>query len=729
MSTQASILPPVRDAELADGQSRAYVRVGLDALLAERSANVLGAATARGISLAALRDEPEPPKDLDVVGERVAACMQRLRHARLDFARAAAIVVKSKNYAHYGSGAFTYAAEELANVVATARLETTKKTTSGTGSTRARTRDSDRKVRAMIDDAFAMATEAVRRNSGFVLHIEQILAALALAEDCCVELATGEGKTVTAVLPATLRAWTKRGVHVVTVNDYLARRDADTNRGAFEMLGVRLGIIQEGSEPHERREAYRCDITYAADKQFIFDFLRDRLAAPLGVREGTLLLRDAMGGDDAAIGALEGVTLGWRERIVQRGLYAAIIDEADSVLIDDSVTPAIISSGAETGGDQRHIEVAARIAHEWKQDELFTVSEKQRRVALTDAGRLALARAAREFPSYHAGPRRREALLIQALVSRVLYERGRDYVIREGKIEIVDRSTGRVLPGRVWELGLHQAVEAKEGLEVSGRRTTAARSSYQGYFRRYAHMCGMSGTCMEVGPEMWTWYRLPVVKVPTHKKLARTQGRDVVHVTQEDKFTAVVGRVRESRERGQPVLVGTWSIEASERLAIRLREADIACDVLNAERESEEALIVARAGEVGAVTVATNMAGRGTDIRIGPDTAARGGLLVIATERHDERRVDRQLFGRSGRQGDPGRAETFVSLEDELIRSQGFKPLVWLVKRSRGPIKNAAAWLLWTIAQANASRRWRIHRSDAAKASAWHDKALHHVTR
>lgn len=684
---------------------------------------MLGAAGVRGVALAALRNEPDPPEDLDAFGERVAAWVQKRRHARLDRARARRIIAEARALSNHGVLAFKDAAMELAQTVAISRLDARRNAS----------RAHRRADAAIVDRAFALATEAVRRNSGFVLHVEQVLAALALADDCCVELATGEGKTVTAVLPAALRAWSGRGVHVVTVNDYLARRDAETNLGAFEMLGLRVGVLQESSEPGDRRAAYAADVTYGADKQFIFDFLRDRLAAPLGARAGALLLTDLLGDDGAPTLGLNiadaRVDPRWADRVVQRGLHAAIIDEADSVLIDDSVTPAIISSGAEGDKDTSHLAAAARLTKAMNLDAHYKVADRLRQVSLTDEGRSLIAAHAHWFPAFYSGKRRREALVTQALVARALYELDRDYVVREGKIEIVDRSTGRVLPGRMWELGLHQAVEAKQGVEITGRRATAARSSYQGFFRRYARLCGMSGTVMEVGPEMWTWYRLPVVKVPTHRPTIRVHARDRIFASLEAKFAAVVERVQEAHAKGQPVLVGTWRIDDSERLAERLREAGIACMVLNAQREAEEATIVANAGEVGAVTVATNMAGRGTDIRLSADARARGGLLVIATERHDERRVDRQLFGRSGRQGDPGRAETFVSLEDELIKGHGVRPLIWLTRRRVGPIRARAGAALWTLAQANASRRWRIHRADAAKSAAWHDKALHHVTR
>lgn len=699
MALHATSTTPIHDAT-ASWRGIGAVVPALGPSPAHASHTTLGPAASRSVALAALRDEPEPPKDLDAIGERVAAWFARLRVRRLDHPRAARVLARAAEIRSWSANALRAHADAIGESVATCASPR------------------HQSAEHAIDEGFALATEAIRRVHGFVLHEEQVLAAIAMSRGCCVELATGEGKTVTAALPAAVLAWSRRGVHIVTVNDYLARRDAETTGPALAMLGLSVGVLQESHDPVARRDAYSRDVTYGADKQFIFDFLRDRLAAPLGVRQGALLMGDVLG-DPAP----------WRDRIVQRGLHAAIVDEADSVLIDDSVTPAIISSGAEQGQDQSHVQAAARIARSLRPGHDYTIIERLRQIRLTRQGQAVVAQHASEFSARHAGPRRREALVTQALTALTLYTKGKDYVLRTDKVEIVDRSTGRVLPGRMWELGLHQAIEAKEGVEITGRRTTAARSSYQSYFRRYARLCGMSGTCMEVGPEMWTWYRLPVVRVPTHAPVARTRGRDRVFRSASDKFGAVVARIAQVQQQGQPVLVGTWSIENSEALATRVRDAGMTCMVLNAEHEPSEAQIVARAGDVGAITVATNMAGRGTDIRLDPRARDVGGLLVIATERHDERRVDRQLVGRAGRQGDPGRSEAFISLDDQLILSHGFGPLRWLVARTRGPVRDALAWVLWRIAQANASRSWRTHRSDAAKAAAWHDKALHHVTR
>ncbi len=595
-----------------------------------------------------------------------------------------------------------------------------------------------------VDEAFAVGYEALRRELGLSLHRVQVLAALAMHEGCCAELATGEGKTVTAILPAALAGWTGRGVHVITVNDYLARRDAETTRGVYKRLGLRVGVIQETISNDERREAYAADVTYSSDKQVIFDYLRDRLVAPLAPRLTPLLLDEVFGGkrdtSDGARWLADGMTGGsgasrsggdWSRRVVQRGLHAAIVDEADSVLVDDAVTPAIISGEAE-GRESTNAGVfrlGAHVARELKEGEDYRVDRELRRVTLTETGKRTLGRMAESFPSFWAGPRRREELAQQALTAKELYRLGDDYVIQDGQIQLVDRSTGRILPGRQWQLGMHQAVEAKEGLEITPERRTTSRSSYQAFFQRYRRLAGMTGTAREVANELWRWYRLPVVRIPTHKPVIRVHHADRAFATMDEKFKAVAERTIELHRLGRPVLVGTRSVTDSERVAEMLRERGVECSVLNATREAEEAGIIARAGRAGAVTVSTNMAGRGTDIILDPAARQAGGLAVIATERHDEQRVDRQLFGRAGRQGDPGSAEAFVSLEDQLVQRAGPKMLRWLTAHARGSGREFLARMLWRVSQRIASGRWALMRAEAAKAEAWLDTAMHGVTR
>jgi preprotein translocase subunit SecA len=646
--------------------------------------------------LAAPRSRRMPPRGLDVYGELVTGWFERRRARKLDWARAHRIEARAAELKTFSEAAFD---DEVSRVRGEAVVS----------------RDDPRAV----DAAFAVAFEAIRREIGLTLHPEQVLGALALSAGCCAELATGEGKTVTAILAAALDGWSGRGVHVITVNDYLARRDAEITSPAYRRLGLSVGIVQESSTPEARRRAYGADITYAADKQVLFDYLKDRLAAPLAPRLTGLLL------DQVSVCKVE-----WSGRVVQRGLYAAIVDEADSVLIDDAVTPAIISGPRERAeGETSHYVIAAEIARRLDPVAHYEVDSRLRRVGLTDAGRAVVAEAAASLPAFWSGPRRREEVITTALLARELYQRGEDYIVREGEVLIIDRSTGRILPGRQWHLGIHQAIEAKEGLSLTAENATLARSSYQQFFQKYTRLAGMTGTASEVADELWRWYHLPVVPVPTHRPVRRTTAPDRVFLTDQEKMEAAAARVKEAHEAGRPVLVGTWSVVASERMGKLLRSLRVPCEVLNATREGEEADIIARAGRRGAVTVATNMAGRGTDIQLDDESRAAGGLLVLATERHDESRVDRQLAGRSGRQGDPGAFECFVSLEDQLIARHGLPAFISLVKRSSGRRRDSFARLLWRSAQKTASAKWAIVRAESARSEAWFDMAVHGAAR
>ncbi len=574
---------------------------------------------------------------------------------------------------------------------------------------------------ALVERAFALGYEAIRRELGLSLHRVQVVSGLLLYRGACVELATGEGKTVTAILPAAVRGWQGRGVHVVTVNDYLAQRDAETTAPAYRRLGVRVGSVQDESTPADRLEAYSRDVTYASDKQVIFDHLRDRMASPIAPRLAGLLLEQAGGRVSHA---------GWASRVVQRGLACAIVDEADSVLIDEAITPAILSQATiASDAAHDHIRAASTMARELHEDSDYEVDRRLQRVRLTDAGRKRAESMADRLPAFWAGPRRREELLVQAITARELYILGSDYVITDGKVHIVDRSTGRVLPGRQWQLGLHQAVESKEGVDITPQTTTSARSSYQAFFTRYAQLSGMTGTAREVAGEMWRWYRLVVTRVPTHKPVRRVHRADRVFATEAQRTAAVVARVAELARAGRPVLVGARTVSASESLGVQLRDAGISCQVLNATRESDEAGIVAAAGQQGAVTVATPMAGRGTDIALDQKSREAGGLAVVATSRHDENRVDRQFFGRAGRQGDPGSAECFLALDDELFSRHGFRPLVALARRSPPGVRDALGRLARRLAQRSASGAWASSRAETARAEAWQEMAMPVVTR
>jgi preprotein translocase subunit SecA len=423
----------------------------------------------------------------------------------------------------------------------------------------------------------------------------------------------------------------------------------------YRLLGLSVGVVQHGQSPAERRAAYAADVTYCTNKELAFDYLRDRIA--LDGERGELRLR-------------LGRHLGADRRLDQlylRGLYFAIVDEVDSVLIDEARTPLIISAGEEGAGDAGPYATALEMARTLAREDDFAVDLTARVARLTEAGRARVALLSADLPGAWRSERGREELVVQALSALHLFERDRHYIVVEDKVQIVDEFTGRVMADRSWERGLHQTIEVKEGCAVSGRRVTQAKVTYQHFFRRYLLLGGMSGTVMEVSPELWSVYRLRSVRVPTNRPILRVDRGMRMLRASEDRWRAVVQATARVRGEGRPVLIGTRSVAASEQLSGLLAAAGIEHRVLNARFDSEEAAIIARAGLSGAVTVATNMAGRGTDILLGPGVAEAGGLHVILTEFHESARIDRQLFGRCGRQGDPGSHQAVVSLEDDLF--------------------------------------------------------------
>jgi preprotein translocase subunit SecA len=579
-------------------------------------------------------------------------------------------------------------------------------------------------TREALVNAFAVVREATRREIGLSLYPVQVMGGWAMTKNCCVEMATGEGKTITACLTAAVMGWNRRGVHVITVNDYLARRDAEITKPIYERLGMTVGALQDGTPPPERKEAYAGDVVYGADKQFIFDYLRDRLVSPLQPRVSGLLLEELTNTQDG-----EGANL-WTNRVVQRGLYAAIIDEADSVLIDEGTTPAIIGVDMhEKNASGEHYSMAADVARRLGPGEDFIVDWQRRRVEMTEAGKAKLESMSDRLPAFWAGPRRREELVTQALTALHLYLRDDHYIVRNGDVHIVDAQTGRVLEGRQWQHGLHQAVQAKEGLEVTTGRQTMARIGYARFFQLYQRLAGMTGTAWEVRSELWASYQMKVVRIPTNKPVIRTQAADKVYKTVDEKIEAAAKRVAEYHAMKRPVLLGTRAIETSEKLSAYLTDFGVDHVVLNAHHEEQEAHIVAQAGKPGVVTVATNMAGRGTDIKPEQKVVKQGGLVVILTERHEEERVDRQFFGRTGRQGDPGHVEVYTSLEDSLIRTHGYTPLVQALRLHPGLSKLGGFRVLWRWTQSRASKKSRIARDSVSRQDAWIDRSLHHATR
>lgn len=501
--------------------------------------------------------------------------------------------------------------------------------------------------------AFAIVREASRRVLGKRHHDVQLLSGQALLRGRIAEMATGEGKTLAATLGVCTAAMAGAAVHVVTVNDYLAERDAEENTPLFAFFGLTIGVVKQDMSIDDRRALYGRDVVYVSNKELTFDYLKDRIALGATIAS-QLKLRRLSRGSGAADGIL-------------RGLHVAIVDEADSVLIDEARTPLIIS---ETLPDdlgleiyQQAITVAAQL-----QPKLDYVQGLQRDIWLSAAGESTVAGLVKDFGGIWKSPLWQKELIGKALSALHMFQRDQHYIIAENKVQIVDEFTGRVMPDRTWERGLHQMIEAKENCEITGQRRTLSQITYQRFFGRYLLLAGMTGTAKEVGPELKRVYDLTVTRIPTHKQTQRQRLPDQLFRTSDERWQAVAIRAQAMADQGRAVLVGTRSVEASELLSQLLTTRGVAHTVLNARQDKEEAEAVGQAGQAGRITVATNMAGRGTDIKLAPEVEARGGLHVILTEFHESARVDRQLFGRSARQGNPGSVEAIVSLSDELFQ-------------------------------------------------------------
>ncbi len=570
--------------------------------------------------------------------------------------------------------------------------------------------------RTHLIEAFALIREIAARTMGMKPFRVQVAGALAIEAGCIVEMSTGEGKTLTCTLPATVNGWRGKGCHVVTFNDYLARRDADWMGKLYDFCGVSVAHIENELPPDARRQAYLADVTYGTNKEIAADFLRDRLA--LGRLSGLseALLARIVDGDGAG-----------SDRVVQRGLARAIIDEADSILIDEAVTPLIISGDVPNDEQIAAYEQAAHLAGQLAEGEHYTVNHRYREIDLTADGRDRLGELAEPLGGLWHGVRRREELVNQALVARHFYLRGKQYVVQEGKVVIVDDFTGRLMPDRHWRDGLHQAVEAKEALEVNPPKDTFARVSFQRFFRLYRKLSGMTGTAAEAWREFWQIYNTPFCRIPTNKPCIREHLPDRAFATEAAKWAGIVEEIARLHATGRPVLVGSRSVGNSEHLAGLLAERGLDCDVLNATNEDQEAHIVAGAGQRGRITVSTNMAGRGTDIKLGDGVAKLGGLAVIATERHESGRIDRQLYGRAGRQGDPGTAQAFVCLEDELVTRHAPRAAAALKRRagtSDREITSTVTRKLFDHAQNRAERMALRQRKGVLRTDDWLDEYL-----
>src|SRR5579884_2454167 len=555
----------------------------------------------------------------------------------------------------------------------------------------------------LLIEAFAVCREAGRRVLKMRHFDVQLIGGMVLHQGKIAEMKTGEGKTLVATLPVYLNALEGKGVHVVTVNDYLAKRDAEWMGKLYKFLGLSVGVIVHDLDDDERRRAYGSDVTYGTNNEFGFDYLRDNMKFDLA-------------------------------DCVQRGHHYAIVDEVDSILIDEARTPLIISGPSEESTDKYY--KIDRIIPRLEKGEViesknagepptytgdYTVDEKHRTVSLTEEGVAKVERLLGIENLYDLSNFETLHHVNQALKAHALFHRDRDYVVKDGEVIIVDEFTGRLMPGRRWSDGLHQAVEAKEGVKIERENQTLATITFQNYFRLYKKLAGMTGTAETEANEFFKTYKLDVVVIPTNRPLIRIEYPDLVYRTEREKFNAVVQEIEECRARRQPVLVGTVSVEKSERLSALLQKAKVPHVVLNAKYHEKEAEIVAQAGRAGAVTIATNMAGRGTDILLGgnPEFLAReqlrkqginpdadpeayraaferfkeqcdrehdevvalGGLHIIGTERHEARRIDNQLRGRAGRQGDPGSSRFYLSLEDDLLRIFGGERISGLMKR------------------------------------------------
>jgi len=549
---------------------------------------------------------------------------------------------------------------------------------------RRRLRDGETTDR-ILPEAFAVVREAARRTIGLRHYDVQMAGGIVLHEGKIAEMQTGEGKTLVATLSAYLNAIGGRGVHVVTVNDYLATRDSEWMGPVYRLLGISVGCIQSKQAVAERRLAYESDITYGTNKDFGFDYLRDELKR-LSVRRATR--EDPLRRWDYESGQAQHLVP------VQRGHHYAIVDEADSVLIDEARVPLIISGGKSEESEYAHTyEAADAAATRLQQNTDYHVDTRRRRVELTEEGceRAEAARPASVVLRVH--------FVEQALYARKLYQRDKEYIVSGDSVAIVDEFTGRMLPDRNWQLGLHQAVQVKEGLPVTGETHTEASVTYQRYFKMYEKLAGMTGTARASSRELGRVYGLKVVPVPTNRPLYRRKMPDKVFRHRGDKERAVVEAVKRLNERGQPVLVGTRSVEKSERLSRRLARAGVEHVVLNAKEHEKESRIVARAGHKGNVCIATNMAGRGTDIKLEAGVAKLGGLYVIGTERHESLRIDQQLAGRCARQGDPGTYEFYVALDDDILTRGHRKLAARLMRRHRARRGRAlSAWMrMWFV--------------------------------
>jgi len=567
-----------------------------------------------------------------------------------------------------------------------------------------------------LERAFALIREVAYREIGERPFPVQVAGAFALESGCIAEMATGEGKTLTATMPATVAGWRGRGCHIITVNDYLARRDAEWMGPVYRFCGLRVAYIEQGMSAVNRRRAYFADITYCTNKEVTADFLRDRL-----------VMGHSRGLSSAILSKIVGKSRPIVEQLVQRGLNFAIVDEADSVLVDEAITPLIISGPAPNPEQTEAFQQAAEITAMLEPEVDYRIDYRYRDVELTVDGHARLEKIAGGLGDIWQGARRRNEIATKALIAKELYLKDKHYIIDDNKVVIVDDFTGRLMPDRSWRDGLHQAVEAKENIEVTPLKDTYARISFQRFFRMYKKLCGMTGTAKEAANEFWQIYNLPVVVIPTNRPCIRKNLPDMLLTDESAKWKKIVQEIHRIHKTGRPVLIGTRSVRASECLSQMLKAEKLEHQVLNAVRHLEEARIVAKAGQAGKITVATNMAGRGTDIKLSPGIAELGGLHVIASERNESARIDRQLFGRCARQGDPGSAQAIVCLEDEFV-SRYAKPLLTYLRKQHSHAKDDISSLftrgVFRLAQLRAERLALRSRKAVMRTDHWLEEQL-----
>jgi preprotein translocase subunit SecA len=510
--------------------------------------------------------------------------------------------------------------------------------------------------------AVGFICDAARRSVNIRPFVEQVMGAM-LIQGFAIQMQTGEGKTLTAAISAVLKCWKGFPCHVVTSNDYLAKRDAELMAPLYGRCGLSTGYVIAGMEPHERRAAYNRDIVYSTSKELLADYLRDMIANDYRPYDEGAPIRKAS------------------QKRVMRGLHAAIVDEADSVLADEATVPLIISVAGKNRLLKEAVMTALALSRTLNEGEDYAIDYSRRDITVTPQGKARIEEVLKDFPAIWSSYERSEYLIKQVLVAQHYYHRDVQYVIDDGKIIIVDEKTGRMMDGRKWCGGLHQAVEAKENVEITDVTESHIQMSFQMFFRLYKNLSGMSGTLQNIEKELWSIYELTTVKIPTHVPKQLIIFPEKLSLTVEQKWDAVIHETSYQISQGRAVLVGTRSIRDSEALHLRLNKLGIESTVLNALRHEQEAQIVAQAGKKNVVTIATNMAGRGTDILVAKEVQEAGGLQVVATERHESRRVDMQLFGRTARQGQPGGAHMMLSLEDEVM--QNYSP-AWLKRWLHG---------------------------------------------